>query len=269
MKLSKKLIILGVTSSLSMPLLAGSLDSPAAPTVSGSAMYTIEDIHKRLTDGTAGTKRTGSFTEPASGPTTGTGHTLTDVMDIAPTQDTTDGADPNDVTDGKTYWGLTNGNWGPKTGTAGGCAGTMNGTRWCDNGDGTVKDLSTGLVWLQKADWGGQKQWDSNGNDNAFVRAGTLKDGSTDANLSDGSEEGDWRLPTKKELVGITDPAGTEPVSTGAMGAFTGVQASSYWSSTTYASNAVFAWYVYLDDGYVDYGNKTNTFYVWPVRGGK
>ena len=29
------------------------------------------------------------------------------------------------------------------------CLGTLNGTRWCDNEDGTVTDLSTCLVWLK------------------------------------------------------------------------------------------------------------------------
>ncbi|EDN66349.1 conserved hypothetical protein [Beggiatoa sp. PS] len=125
--------------------------------------------------------------------------------------------------------------------------------------------MSTGLVWLQKADWGGTKKWDGNSNDNAQVRAGTLK-AADETWLTDGSEEGDWRLPTKKELAGIT--AGTEPVSSGEMRAFSGVQ-SGYWSSTTYASNAVRAWIVYLGNGVVDYGSKTGTYDVWPVRGGK
>ena len=36
------------------------------------------------------------------------------------------------------------------------CEGTLStGGRWCDQGDGTVKDMTNGLVWLKKADWGG------------------------------------------------------------------------------------------------------------------
>ena len=45
------------------------------------------------------------------------------------------------------------------TGTQGGCTGTLNGTRWCDNGDGTVTDLTTGLVWLKDATCVGQWSW--------------------------------------------------------------------------------------------------------------
>ena len=90
---------------------------PAAPTSPGSAMYTIEDIYNRLNDGTAGSKRTGAFTEPSSGPTAGTGHTLDEVMGKAPSVDDTDGADVADVLSGKTFWGLTSGAWGLQTGS--------------------------------------------------------------------------------------------------------------------------------------------------------
>jgi len=120
----------------------------------------------------------------------------------------------------------------------GGCdcsGGTPNGNRWCDNGDGTVTDLTTCLVWLQKADWGGSKKWeDCTNHDDAHTRAGILKAGSSGADLSDGSVVGDWRLPTKTELHNLAN--GTEAVRSGNMRAFTGVQS---------------------DD-----------LYVWPVRSG-
>ena len=41
-----------------------------------------------------------------------------------------------------------------------------------------------------------------------------------------------------------------------------------YWASTTLAVT-VDAWGVYLYDGYVGYGAKSDTVYVWPVRGGQ
>ena len=106
------------------------------------------------------------------------------------------------------------------------CRGTMIGTRWCDNGDGTVTDLigydgkGECLVWLKKADWGGTKPWRNDSTDcdsptytcydDAHQRAGLLYAGATDADLSDGSVEGDWRLPTKTELSGLAN--GTEAV---------------------------------------------------------
>ena len=85
------------------------------------------------------------------------------------------------------------------------CEGTLSPLgRWCDQGDGTVKDMTTGLVWLKKADWGGQYPlWDDLYDPDAHHRAAQLWDGSPyegSAGLSDGSVEGDWRLPTKTEL---------------------------------------------------------------------
>jgi hypothetical protein len=56
-----KIAIMCSTLVFSPSLLAGSLDSPAAPTAAGSAMFTLEDIYNRLNDGTAGSKRTGAF----------------------------------------------------------------------------------------------------------------------------------------------------------------------------------------------------------------
>jgi Protein of unknown function (DUF1566) len=50
-------------------------------------------------------------------------------------------------------------------------------------------------------------------------------------------------------------------------GAFSGVQSTFYWSSTTNADNPDHAWIVNLNDGNTD-DDKDNTNLVWPVRGG-
>jgi len=140
------------------------------------------------------------------------------------------------------------------------CSGTLNGTRWCDNGNGTVTDLTNCLVWLKKANWGGSKTWGT-----SHQRAGILKAGTTGADLSDGSGVGKWRMPTKTELVKLRN--GPEGVSTGNMRAFTGVQASSYWSSTTDVFNTNKAWTVHLNLNFVSTGTKSSSYKVWPVRG--
>ena len=92
------------------------LDSLAAPTDAGSAMYTLEDIYQRLLKGTAGTMRSGSFTEPSTGPAP-TMHTLNDVMGKAPAVDDTTGALDTEVCSGRKYWSLQSGTWGLRTGT--------------------------------------------------------------------------------------------------------------------------------------------------------
>jgi len=102
---------------LPIAALAWSLDSSAAPTSAGSAMYTVEDIYNRLNAGTAGAKRTGAFTEPSSGPTAGTGHTLDEVMGKAPSVESANGAGVAEMLANKAFWGLTSGTWGLKTGT--------------------------------------------------------------------------------------------------------------------------------------------------------
>jgi len=48
-----------------------------------------------------------------------------------------------------------------------------------------------------------------------------------------------------------------------------GVQSSNYWSSTTNANNTTNAWNVNLNNGNVNNNDKSNTNYVWPVRGGE
>jgi hypothetical protein len=152
------------------------------------------------------------------------------------------------------------------------CDGTLStGGRWCtpEPEDGTVKDMTTGLVWLKDASWGGLKKWrctdsDTDPYDDAHTRAGVLEAGATGADLSDGSVVGDWRLPTKEELYDLGN--GDEAVRSGSMQAFTGVQSSYYWSSSSYASYTSVAWSVYMVSGDAGYGTKDYPYYVWPVR---
>ena len=214
---------------------AGSLDSSAAPDATNS--YTLKDLYNRLYMGMDGSQV--SFVEPTAMPGV-TGYTLNQIMGGSPAKDNTDGATAADVTKGRTFWGLTDGGWGLQTGTYEGssgptqtCSGTLNGTRWCDNGDGTVTDMTTDLIWLKNANCtdalagitGGQLSWE-----NALTWSSVIKSGS--CGLSDSSAEGDWHLPTKSELVGIMQ--GDEAISSSEMRAFTAVQSSLYWSSSSF-----------------------------------
>jgi hypothetical protein len=163
----------------------------------------------------------------------------------------------------------------------GGCTcanGTLNGTRWCDNGDGTVTDLlgdSTNnnagqcLVWLKNANCSanlaninktGTLVWDD-----ATIWSSAVINGI--CGLSDGSSGYEWRLPTQAELKGITN--GTEAVFSRRMRAFTGIQSSLYWSSTTHRHYTTNAWYVVMLDSDVGYTTKGDDYYVWPVRDGQ
>lgn len=141
--------------------------------------------------------------------------------------------------------------------------------RWCDNSNGTVRDMSTGLIWLKDAGWGdAYPLWASDSiTTNAFDRAGQLKNGNPAA-LADGSVEGDWGLPTLAQLKSLT--TGTEAIRSSAMYWFTGVRSGYYWSSSTYADSTDCVWAVHMNAGFVWYSSKiANSPYVWPVRSGQ
>ncbi len=156
------------------------------------------------------------------------------------------------------------------------CEGTLSaGGRWCDQGDGTVKDMTNGLVWLKKADWGGTYPFWVNtmAGTNANDRASQLWDGSPyegTAGLSDGSVVGTWRLPTRQDLLTIFN--GTEAVSLDDMRFFTGPPCEvddwcSYWSSTSYHDQLdPLAYRVYIEDGTSMSQMKDQANWVWPVR---
>jgi hypothetical protein len=64
----------------------------------------------------------------------------------------------------------------------------------------TVTACRTDLIWLKDANCFGEQLWST-----AISLANELNDG--ECGLSDGSVEGDWRLPTKEDLQGLgTDP---------------------------------------------------------------
>jgi hypothetical protein len=147
------------------------------------------------------------------------------------------------------------------------CEGTLSPLgRWCDQENGTIKDMTTELVWLKDAGWGGGRPWaDCTTFNDAHIRAGTLYAGMSGAGLSDGSVLGDWRLPTINELVDIT--VGDEYIRHDQMYFFTNVQDWYYWSSTPNSPTAMLAvWVVHMDTGTAVVAGYFQTYNVWPVR---
>ena len=196
--------------------------------------------------------------------------------------------DSTNIKKNVTIFGVT-GTYEPAASAPCTCSSTPTNGRWCDNGNGTVTDLlgatvagAAGvrgrcLVWLKNAGWGGTKPWRVNAvgsYDDAHTRAGALSASDGTAGLSDGSVEGDWRLPTKVELQALTtDSSAGDKISFSSALPFTNVQSGVYWSSTTYPDSGYgssYAWYVSPNDGNEPLANvKTSSFpYVWPVRGG-
>jgi hypothetical protein len=135
--------------------------------------------------------------------------------------------------------------------------------RYIDNGDGTVTDNQTGLIWLKNANCFGKQNWET-----AMQSATQLADGQ--CGLTDGSKPGDWRLPTIEEWEAMVDDKYQGPALSNAVGtshwkegdAFWGVQSNNYWSSTSTGKETMDLGY-----GYEIILNKTLTSYLWPVRG--
>ena len=129
-----------------------------------------------------------------------------------------------------------------------------------DNGDGTVTDNLTGLVWLKNANCGETKTWI-----NALTYCNDLASG--DCGLTDDSSAGDWRLPNINELRSLFDPNLFAPyLPTGHP--FTGEQTNGYWSSSTAGLSYDSAWGVNLSTAIMGFTFKESSFYVWPVRSG-
>jgi hypothetical protein len=134
--------------------------------------------------------------------------------------------------------------------------------RFTDNGDGTVTDNLTGLIWLKDASCFGIRSWYDALND-----CNNLADGQ--CGLGDGSIVGEWRLPNRFELESLLDLSQRPCLPPGHP--FAGVPSSTivYWSSTVYNGDSAFAWYVVVNNGNVWSYEKSINLYVWPVRGGQ
>ena len=133
--------------------------------------------------------------------------------------------------------------------------------RFKDNGDNTITDMATGLMWLKDPSQLGCV-WGTPGNPLPM----TWPDALDSCTFLGYAGYGDWRLPNIKELMSIVD-YGTWLPSIDVV-FFPNTAWSYYWSSTTAFPSTGSAWAVNFMDGSIDYYNtKTiDTFFVRPVR---
>ena len=109
-----------------------------------------------------------------------------------------------------------------------------------DNGDGTVTDTVTGLMWSQATD--GRMAWDD---------AIRHCEGLTLAGYDD------WRLPNRKELRSILCYSCIYVLIDRNYFDYPGTLESYYWSSTTYAGDTNHAWMVTVLTGMASYGGSS------------
>lgn len=128
--------------------------------------------------------------------------------------------------------------------------------RFKDNGDGTITDMATGLMWVKVGNGPGC----NNGVALAWSAAIAFCEGLNFA------EHTDWRLPNIKELASIIDYSQKTPAID--LSFFPNTVSGDYWSGTTCIVSIDNAWFNRLSDGGVRYVVKTGSCYVRPVRGG-
>jgi hypothetical protein len=163
---------------------------------------------------------------------------------------------------------------------------------YADNGDGTITDLNTGLMWEKKDDSGGIHAQDNfytwttatNNMDGTIVTTflDTLND-VAGGGTSCFAGHCDWRIPNRKELDSILDLEVSVPSidavfhQAGTCAGCTDVTLATcsctaptafYWSSTVLSTTPLFTWGVSFNSGRVASQLKTNVNAVRAVRGG-
>jgi len=171
--------------------------------------------------------------------------------------------------------------------------------RYVDNGDGTITDLNTGLMWEKKdQEPAGIHNWDNSYTWGMTTGAQTMN-GTMMTNFLAALNTApcfaghcDWRIPNVSELQSLADygsvfpPAVDTPFNTNCAPSCTvdgaggttmcscthgnGGPGYYYWSSTTYRHNTAWAWHVdFYDGALAGYSAmKSDHNYVRAVRGG-
>jgi hypothetical protein len=146
---------------------------------------------------------------------------------------------------------------------------------YTDNGDGTITDNRTGLMWEKLSDDGSIHDKDDG---YLWVDAFTGKIATLNATAFAGHT--DWRLPNIRELFGLGNFAVTPPspavfpaFNTGCVPGCTVTSCSCtlsdvYWSSTSYHNLGSLAWKWDSTDGDIDPLSKAISKRVRAVRGG-
>src|SRR5947208_855784 len=148
---------------------------------------------------------------------------------------------------------------------------------YADNGNGTVTDLNTGLVWEKLSDDGTVHD-----KANTYTWANAFTAHVAALNFTSFAGYNDWRLPNVRELQSIVNYQNVNPAVSSASAFNTNcapgcpattcscTASGDYWSSTSSVSDPWNAWYVGFSYGRVDAfgrsGGKSSAAYVRAVR---
>ena len=127
-------------------------------------------------------------------------------------------------------------------------AASANAIHFNNNGDGTITDNKTGLIW-QQTPTTNQMTWEE-----ALIYASTL---------TAGGKSG-WRMPNIKELQSLNDEKLFKPSFD--KNYYPTIAAANFWSSTSMQNTSSKAWDINVDYGIVSYNEKTVKEYVICVK---
>jgi len=130
------------------------------------------------------------------------------------------------------------------------------GARFVDNGDGTITDKATGLMWPADSNGVGC----NGGASKTWTTAMTWARGLVFAGYSD------WRLPNVYELQSIINYARINPCIDTTF--FLNTKDKYYWSSTTKLDQTTYKMPVHFGAGYSYWGSYACSNYLRAVRGG-
>ena len=141
-------------------------------------------------------------------------------------------------------------------------------SRYIDNGDNTVTDKATGLMWKQCSE--GQSTTTS-ACDTGTLSVYTWQEALQQAEAlnSGGGFAGytDWRLPNRNELATLVERQCWSPALNTSL--FPGTGTSTYWTSSPHATFSDRAWFVGFSGGGLHGGYKSSERVVRLVRGGQ
>ena len=131
--------------------------------------------------------------------------------------------------------------------------------RYIDNGDGTITDNHIGLTWLKTANCFDAQNWKT-----TLEFTQNLKNG--DCGLTDKSQSGEWRLPTKYEWQIMSNQIYKNSAHSDWRDQFTDIQSTKYWVSSPFTLNETNGLAVATRNGLISVQNKSTKQYILPVR---